>query len=82
MIRDCTHHQDHRNKLREHDRELVLPELLGTPKGVAALANFLRDTGAFTFTGVKYTPKELSSFLDEPEPPDIDSEDEDEDAKP
>ena len=34
--------------------------------------NAARDTGAFTFTGVKYMPKGLPSFLNEPEPPDID----------
>ena len=76
------HPEDHRDKVREHDRELALPELLGTPKGIAALANFLRDTGAFTFTGVKYTPKGLPSFLDEPQLPDVDSEDDDSDAEP
>ena len=54
--------------------ELTLPELLGTPKGIAALADFIKDSGAFTFTGEKYTPKGLPTFFEEPEPPDIDSE--------
>lgn len=72
----------HRKKLRKHNRDLALPELLGTPKGIAALADFIRDSGAFTFTGEKYIPKELPSFLDEPEPPDIDSEDDESDTEP
>lgn len=52
------------------------------PKGIAALAAFIQDSGAFTFTGEKYTPKDLPSFHDEPEPPDIDSEDDESDAEP
>lgn len=81
IIRDCARYEDQRDKLREFNRDLALPELLGTPKGIAALTEFLRDSGAFTFTGTKYTPKGLPSFLDEPEPPDIDSEDDDSDAE-
>ncbi|EDR04848.1 uncharacterized protein LACBIDRAFT_330384 [Laccaria bicolor S238N-H82] len=53
----------------------TLPELLGTPKGIAALAELFRKSGAFTFTGEKDTPKDAPTFEDEPEPPDIDSED-------
>jgi len=37
-------------------------------KGIATLADFLKDSDAFTFTGVKYMPKELPSFHNEPEP--------------
>jgi hypothetical protein len=81
IIRECTRHENQRINLREQHRELALPELLGTHKGIAALADFLRDSGAFTFTGEKYTPKELPSFHDEPEPPDIDSEDDNSDAE-
>ena len=28
IIRDCTHHEDHQDKLCKHDHELALPELL------------------------------------------------------
>jgi len=79
-IRECTHYENPRINLREQYRELPLPELMGTPKGITALADFLKDSGAFTFTGTKHTPKEPPSFHDEPEPPDIDSEDDDSDA--
>lgn len=73
IIRECTRYANYREDLQETNRNLALPELLGTPKGIAALADFLRDSGAFTFTGEKYMPRGLPSFLDEPEPPDIDS---------
>lgn len=82
IIRECNRYEEQRKKLRKHNRDLALPELLGTPKGIAALAEFIRDSGAFTFTGEKYTPKDLPSFHDEPEPPDIDSEDDESDAEP
>lgn len=79
IIRECTRYEEQRAKLRAQNRELALPELLGTPKGIAALATFIRESGAFTFTGEKYTPKGPPSFFEEPEPPDIDSEDEESD---
>ncbi|EDR01785.1 uncharacterized protein LACBIDRAFT_332950 [Laccaria bicolor S238N-H82] len=82
IIRDCERYEDQRAKLRDHDRELALPELLGTPKGITALSIFIRDSGAFTFTGEKHMPKETPSFQDEPEPPDEDSEDDESDAEP
>jgi len=80
IIQECTQYMNHWEDLREINCELALPELLGTPKGIATLADFLKDSGMFTFTGEKYMPKErLPTFLDEPEPPDIDSEDENSD---
>ena len=45
------------------------------PKGITTLTEFLKESGAFTFTRERYTPKDTPSFKDEPEPPDIDSED-------
>jgi hypothetical protein len=55
---------------------MAIKKNLGTPKGTAALADFLTDSREFPFMGEKYTPKELPSFYDEPESHDIDSEDE------
>jgi hypothetical protein len=40
------------------------------------LSEFVKETSAFTFSGKKYEPKATLSFFDEPEPPDIISEDE------
>jgi len=81
IIRSCTQYENHQAKLRDDDHELALPELLGTPKGIAALTEFIKESGAFTFTGEKYTPKELPTFFKEPEPPDIDSEEDNSDAE-
>ena len=73
------HHQNNEaqwTKLRCEYQELALPELLGTPKGITALAVFIKDSGAFTSTGEKYTSgtsPQLPTF-EEPEPTDIDSE--------
>jgi len=56
IIRTCPRYAKQRAKLQKEHHELALPELLGTPKGIAALAEFIKDSGAFTFTGKKYTP--------------------------
>jgi hypothetical protein len=76
ILRTCTHYTNHRESLQNGDREIALPELLGTPKGITALTEFLKESGAFTFTRMKYLPKDAPTFEDKPEPPDIDSEDE------
>jgi hypothetical protein len=56
-------------------KQIALPELLGTPKGIAALTEFLKHSGAFIFTGERHMPKNAPTFETEPELPDIDSED-------
>ena len=77
IIRTCDRYEAQRTKLRSEYRELALPELLGTPKGITALAEFIKDSGKFTFTREKYTPQDLPTFFEDPEePPDIDSESE------
>ena len=80
IIRTCTHYANHRKNLQDENREIALPELLGTPNGIAALTNFLQGSGAFTFTGEKFTPRNAPSFEAEAEPPNIDSEDEESDS--
>ena len=54
---------------------------MGTPKDIAVLTEFIKNSGAFIFTGEKYIPKELLTFLEEPEPPDIDLEEDSSDAE-
>ena len=44
IIRGCTWYENHLASLRDKHRELTLPELLGTPKGIAALATFIKDS--------------------------------------
>ena len=80
-IKTCDRYEAQRTKFRAEYRELALPELLGNPKGTATLSEFIRDSGAFTFTGEKYTPKGLPTFFEEPGPPDIDSEEDDSNAE-
>jgi len=75
ILRLCTHYTNHWGSLQDKNREIALPELLGTPKGITALTKFLKDSGAFIFTGEKHMPKDAPTFEAEPEPPDIDSED-------
>ena len=65
----CTRYTGQRGSLRDENREIALPELPGTPKGIAALTAFLQDSGAFTFTGEEYTPKNTPLFEAEQEPP-------------
>ena len=79
IIRSCDRYETQRTKLVTEHSEIALPELLGTPRGIAALSEFIRGSGAFTFTGGKFTPRGLPTFFEEPEPPDVDSEEEDSD---
>jgi ribonuclease HI len=75
ILRDCPKYQTHRHILEEVSRDISLPEILGTEKGIEALIDFLEESGAFTKTG-KPTPKPREpSFDEEPNP----AEDEDED---
>ena len=78
-MRTCARYEGQRAKLRDKHRELAPPERLGSPKGIAALTEFIKDS--FTSMGEKYTPKDLPTFFEEPELPDIDSEDDSSDAK-
>lgn len=73
-MRACARYEGQRAKLRDKHRELTLPERL---KG--ALTEFIKDS--FTSMGEKYTLKNLPTFFEEPELPDIDSEDDSSDAK-
>ncbi|KNZ79147.1 hypothetical protein J132_01196 [Termitomyces sp. J132] len=62
VIKCCPKHESHRDLLREVDAQLELGVLLGTKKGLEALAKFLTKTGAFTKMGEvqkqRLTPRE------------------------
>ena len=45
-----------------------MPEILGTEKGIEALAEFLEKSGAFTKTGRKLRPRSAPKWEEEPEP--------------
>jgi hypothetical protein len=51
ILRECETYAWHRDILEEVSKEISMPEILGTEKGLRALALFLEKTGAFTKTG-------------------------------
>ncbi|KAF7350488.1 RnaseH domain transposon factor [Mycena venus] len=77
ILRTCPRYEDHRHLLRSVSRDISLPEILGTKDGIAALAKFLEESGAFTKTGTPRRPQETPSFEDEPDPVDSDDESDD-----
>ncbi|TFL01292.1 hypothetical protein BDV98DRAFT_507900, partial [Pterulicium gracile] len=76
-VRECSDHLGHRWILRKVSEDIALPDILGTPEGIKALAKFLNETGAFTKTGRPPSRTGLPAYEDEPspnfdpEPPDI-----------
>lgn len=71
VIKDCPKHEEHRYILEEADAQMELGVLLGTKKGLEAMAKFLARTGAFTKTGKireeRTTPEENNDENDEEE---------------
>ena len=65
IIRDCPRYNQQREVLKKASTDITLPEILGTPKGIKALTEFLQKSGAFTRTGTPPT---------EPLPPTINNE--------
>ncbi|KAJ7479312.1 hypothetical protein B0H11DRAFT_2280857 [Mycena galericulata] len=51
ILRDCEKYDEHRGVLREVSNQISIPDILGTEKGIQALAKFLESSGAFTKTG-------------------------------
>ncbi|KAJ6527368.1 hypothetical protein B0H10DRAFT_2155546 [Mycena sp. CBHHK59/15] len=74
ILRVCPRYEDHRHLLRDVSRDISLPEILGTKDGIAALAKFLEESGAFTKTGAPHRQLELPSFDNEPDPVESDDE--------
>ncbi|KAJ6604183.1 hypothetical protein DFH09DRAFT_1242248 [Mycena vulgaris] len=68
LLRECPRYTDQRHILEDASRDVSLPEILGTKDGIAALAKFLEESGAFTKTGTPRRKTELPSFDDEPDP--------------
>jgi len=65
ILRECPRYEQHRHHLRSVSRDISVPEILGTSEGILALANFIRDSGAFTRTGKIWRPPEIPLFSDE-----------------
>ncbi|KAF8587536.1 hypothetical protein K439DRAFT_1337999 [Ramaria rubella] len=51
IIRDCPRHDRHRHHLESAIPNGHIADILGTPEGIFALANFIKASGAFTKTG-------------------------------
>ncbi|KZV79121.1 hypothetical protein EXIGLDRAFT_735638 [Exidia glandulosa HHB12029] len=66
-LRECTRYDDYRDILRKASRNIVLSEILGTERGLAALSEFLRKSGAFTKTGEPRAARAAPSRELEPE---------------
>jgi len=62
----CPIYEHFREDLRQASRDISLPEILGTTKGIKALASFLEKSGAFTKSGQPQRKPSLPAFEDEP----------------
>ncbi|KAJ6622184.1 hypothetical protein B0H10DRAFT_1788400, partial [Mycena sp. CBHHK59/15] len=51
LLRECPLYEDQRYILENLSRDVSPPEILGTKKGIEALAEFLDKSGVFTKTG-------------------------------
>lgn len=81
ILRECPRYEEHRDILRKSSHDIPLPEILGTPKGIIALTEFLRKTGAFTATGEPRSKRPMPTFEDTPGEPEV-KEDEEEGGDP
>jgi ribonuclease HI len=79
ILRSCTKYAAHRHILIKASPGIYLPDILGTHKGIMALAEFLSVSGAFTKTGNPRGLKTAPAFEDEPEIVQNDDEDYDDD---
>ena len=68
ILTECPRYTNHRKILKKASRHLSLPVLLGTTKGISALAEFITKTGAFSRTGNPPTKPQAPSFINEPIP--------------
>ncbi|KZT33261.1 hypothetical protein SISSUDRAFT_970739, partial [Sistotremastrum suecicum HHB10207 ss-3] len=48
ILQDCPRYDECRGILKDFDREISITRLLNEEKGIAALADFMRLTGAYT----------------------------------
>ena len=69
ILRDCTRYSQHRNILEKASRSLTLSVLLGSKEGIAALAEFISKSGAFTREGTFKTPTLPPTYDNEPNAP-------------
>ena len=68
ILLECPRYDQYRKILKKESRYLALPVLLGSNKGIIALAKFLHKSGAFSRTGTPYTTPPTPSLTNEPIP--------------
>jgi ribonuclease HI len=68
ILRECPRFAQHHHILKKVSRDIVLSDILGTKKGIAALADFIHKSGAFTRTGAAPNAQQPPNFENEPEP--------------
>ncbi|KAL1665956.1 RnaseH domain, transposon factor [Schizophyllum commune] len=66
VLQDCPIYEPHRHILRGVSEDVAPAEILGTPKGIDALARFLKKSGAFTKTGHPRAGPRTPRWEDEP----------------
>jgi hypothetical protein len=68
ILIDCPRYDQHRYILKKASKHLALPVILGTDNGIAALAEFIRKSGAFSRSGNPLTSAQPPSLENEPIP--------------
>ncbi|KAJ7581413.1 hypothetical protein C8J56DRAFT_794152, partial [Mycena floridula] len=86
ILKDCPEYEWDRDILRDVSKDIALPTIMGTKKGILALAEFIEKSGAFTKTGKPRKDRDMPTLEEEPDPverdePEEDEEDEDEEAR-
>ncbi|ESK83737.1 transposon factor [Moniliophthora roreri MCA 2997] len=66
IIQECPLYELHREALRDVSRDIAVPEIVGTDKGVRVLSEFLTKSGAFTFHGRPWTDEIAPRLEDVP----------------
>jgi len=68
IIRDCPRYNQHRKILKKASKHIALPVILGSVKGIKALAEFIHKSGAFSRAGTHPRTAEPPTFANEPIP--------------
>jgi ribonuclease HI len=67
ILAHCRLHEAERGKLRKASRDIWLPTILGTKKGITALKAFLAESTAFTRNGHQPKKPQIPDFEKEPD---------------
>ena len=68
ILINCQRYQLYRHTLQKVSPDISLPEIMGTKDGIAALSEFLMNSGAFSRLGTPHTNPATPRFEDEPVP--------------